>query len=72
MVSGCSSVCQSICLSICLLIHLSIFSFPNGNLSNYPWIFIKLGMCVIIVEIWFGITNGQILSVFDSYLSTTQ
>ena len=72
MVSGCSSVCQSICLSICLLIHLSIFSFPNGNLSNYQWIFAKLGMCVIIVEIWFGITNGQILSIFDSYLSTTQ
>ena len=24
-----------------------------------------LGMCIGIVEIWFGIVNGQILSIFD-------
>ena len=28
-------------------------------------------MCIDIVEIWFGIANGQIWSVFDSYLSAT-
>ena len=28
-------------------------------------------MCIDIVEIWFGVVNGQILSIFDSYLSAT-
>ena len=28
-------------------------------------------MCIDIVEIWFGIANGQILSIFDSYLPET-
>ena len=27
--------------------------------------YFKLGMCIDIVKIWFGIANGQILSVFD-------
>ena len=27
--------------------------------------FTKLGMCIDIVDIWFGIVNGQILSIFD-------
>ena len=39
------------------------FSFPNDNLSK-QWIFTKLGMCIDIVEIWFGIANGQISSNF--------
>ena len=38
------------------------FSFPDDNLSKHPWIFNKLGMCIDIVEIWFGIAKGQILS----------
>ena len=42
-----------------------IFSFPDDNLSKHQWIFTKLGMCVDIVEIWFGIANGQISSIFD-------
>ena len=29
-------------------------------------------MCIDIVEIWFGIANGQISSNFDSYLPETQ
>ena len=29
-------------------------------------------MCIDIVEIWFGIADGQILSYFDGYLPTTQ
>ena len=28
--------------------------------------------CIDIKEIWFGVTNGKILSVFDNYLPTTQ
>ena len=31
----------------------------DDNLSKYQWIFTKLGMCIDIVEIWFGITNWQ-------------
>ena len=51
-------------------IHLSIVSFMDDNLSKCQWIFTKLGMCIDIVEIWFGIANGQISSVSDSYLPT--
>ena len=50
-------------------VHLSVrFSFPDGNLSKHQWIFSKLGMCIDIVDIWFGIANGQISSNFDSTL----
>ena len=38
------------------------FSFPDDNLSKHQWIFSKLGMCIDIVNIWFGIANGQISS----------
>ena len=38
----------------------SVFSFLDSNLSKYQWIFTKLGICTEIVEIWFGIANGQI------------
>ena len=49
-----------------------IFSFPDDNLSKHQWIFTKLGMCIDIVEIWFGIANGQILSNSDGYLPETR
>ena len=71
MVSRWSSVSQSVCPSVCpLYVRPSVrpsvhFSFPDDNLSKYQWIFSKLGMCIDIVEIWFGIANGQISSVFD-------
>ena len=43
------------------LVRLSVrFSFPDDNLSKNQWIFTKLDMCIDIVEIWFGIANGQI------------
>ena len=42
-----------------------IFSFPDDNLSKHQLIFTKLGMCIDIVEIWFGIANGKISSIFD-------
>ena len=47
-------------------------SFLDDNLSKHQWIFTKLGMCIGIVEIWFGIANGQISSNFDSYLLETR
>ena len=40
------------------------FSLPNDNLNTHQWICTKLGVCIDIVEIWFGIANGQILSKF--------
>ena len=44
------------------------FSFPDDNLSKHQWIFTKLGMCIDIVEIWFGIANGQISSISDGVI----
>ena len=38
---------------------------PDGFLSKHQWIFTKLGMCIDIVELWFGIANAQISSNFD-------
>ena len=58
MVSRWTSMCLSV---ICLSVR---FSFPDENLSKHQWIFTKLGMCIDIVEIWFGIANGQISSDF--------
>ena len=45
-----------------------IFSFPDDNLSKRQWIFTKLGMCIDIVKIWFGIANNQISSIFDGVI----
>ena len=42
-----------------------IFSFPDDNLSKPLWIVTKRGMCIDIVEVWFGIANGQISSNFE-------
>ena len=42
-----------------------IFLFPDDNWSKYQWIFTKLGLCIDIVEIWFGIATGQISSISD-------
>ena len=36
----------------------SIFLFWDDNLGKNEWIFTKLGLCIDIVEIWFGIANG--------------
>ena len=44
-------------LSACIM---SIFSFPDHNLSKCQCIFTKLGMCICIEEIWFGTANGQV------------
>ena len=45
--------------------YTPIFLFPDDNFSKHQWICTKVGMCIDIVEIWFGIANGQILSNFD-------
>ena len=44
------------------------FSFPDDNSSKHQLIFSKFGMCIDIVEIWFGIANGQISSNFNGLL----
>ena len=59
------SVRASVCPSY---IRLSVFSFLDDNLSKHQWIFTKLGMFIDIVEIWFGIANGQISSIFDGVI----
>ena len=42
------------------------FSFLDNNSSKYQGISTKLCTRIDIKEIWFGIANGQILSIFDS------
>ena len=47
------------------------FSFPDDSLSKHHWIFTKPGMCIDIVEIWFGIVmanfvNFLVLSARDT------
>ena len=42
-----------------------IFSFPNNYLCKCQGIVTKLGTCIDIKEIWFGIANGQISSMFE-------
>ena len=66
-------------LDVCVSVHPSIsrtsvrpsirFSFPDDNLSKLQWVFTKLGMCIDIVDIWFGIANGQISSNFYGVIS---
>ena len=45
--------------------NTSLFSFPDDNFSKYQWIFTKLAVCIDVVEICFGIDDGQISSMFD-------
>ena len=46
-----------VCVFVCMCVHPSIILL-NDNLSKYQWIFNKLGICIDIVEIWFGIADG--------------
>ena len=58
-----------LCLSVVRLsVRPPVFGFRGDNLSKRQWIFTKLGMCIDIVEIWFGIANGQISSNFDGVI----
>ena len=57
------------CLCLVLfqsVVRPSVFSFQDNKLSKCQCFFTKLGVCIDIVEIWFGISDGQIASVFDS------
>ena len=44
-------------------------SFPDNDLSKHQWIFTKLVMCIDIMEIYYGIANGQISSNFEGVIS---
>ena len=51
-----------------------IFSFLDDtrNLSKCQGILTKLGTWINIKETWFGVGNGQISSIFDSYMHVTR
>ena len=56
-------------LDVCLSVRPSVYlSSPDDNLSKHQRIFFKLGLCIDIVEILFGIANGQIMSNFDGII----
>ena len=46
--------------------YTSVFSFTDDNFSKYQGVFTKLGMCIDIIEIWFGIADGQISSILSA------
>ena len=48
------------------LMHVlkSVFMFTDNHLSKHQWIFTQLGICIDIMEVWSGIANGQISSLF--------
>ena len=50
-----------------ILTELSARDKPmfSNNLCKYKRILTKLGTCIDIKEIWFGIANGQISSISD-------
>ena len=60
LVAGYFGIKLVVHMSVCPSVRLSIFSFPYDNLSKCQWIFTKLDACIDVVEIWFGIANGQI------------
>ena len=65
-------------VSVHLSVHPSVcrtsvrFSFPDDNLGKHWWIFTKFGMCIDMVEIWFGIVNGQISTNLDGVICPRQ
>ena len=68
IVAGYYDFTLAFCVSVCVFARPSVFSFPDNDLNNYQWIFTKLGMCIDIYEISFGIANGQISSIFDRFI----
>ena len=49
---------------------MPIFLFLGNNLCKCQGILTKLCTCIDIKEIWLGIANGQISSVFDRVICT--
>ena len=48
---------------------MPIFSFPDNNLTKCQGIFTKLGTCIDMKGIRFGVANGQISRQFLTELS---
>ena len=48
---------------LCSYLPTICLYFLDNNLGKYECIFTKLGMCIDILEIWFGIANEQISSI---------
>ena len=73
MVSRWTSVCLSLRPSVRpsaqSYVRPSVYiSFPGDYFCKHQWILTKLGMCIDIGEILFGIANGQISSIFDGII----
>ena len=49
-----------------------IFLFPDDNLCKCQGILTKIVTCIDMKEIWFWSANGQISSIFYSYLPVTR
>ena len=64
MASRWTSMCPSVRPSVVRLSFRPSVLFPDDNLSKHQWIFTKLGMCIDIVKIWFGIANARDTLVF--------
>ena len=45
--------------------NTSVFSFLDVYFSKYQCIVTKIGVCIDIVDICFGIANGRISSILD-------
>ena len=50
------------------IVRPSVRPCPDDNLCKHQWIFTKLGMCIDIVEIWFGIAHERISSNVDGVI----
>ena len=48
--------------------YMFVFLFPGDNLRKHQSIFTKLGICIDIIEIWFGIDHflTEICPPYDS------
>ena len=62
--------CYGFTLDVRVSVRPSVrpISFPDDNLSKHKWTFTKLGLCIDIAEIWFGIADRQISSNFDGVI----
>ena len=53
----------------CVCLPYIRISFPDDNLSKHHWLCTKRSMCIDIVEVWFEIANGQILSILTELIA---
>ena len=64
--------CQCVRPSVCRTFFCPYFLSGGDNLKKCQWSFTKLGVCIDIVEIWFGIVNGKISSIFERVICPLQ